>query len=68
MINVHILELSETALTDLLLNVEASFDKIQKKMILTVSIEFIVDSDRFTSSSFQYRKFYFVVELQHGSC
>ena len=52
MINVHILKLSETALTDLLLYEEASFDKIQKKMLLTASIEFIVDSDRFTSSSF----------------
>ena len=51
-INVNILKLSETALTDLLLYDEASFDKIQNKMILTVSIKFIVDSDRFTSSIF----------------
>ena len=51
-INVNILKLSETALTDLLLYGEASFDKIQNKMILTASIKFIVDSDRFTSSIF----------------
>ena len=48
MINVNILKLSETALTDLLLYGEASFDKIQNKMILTASIKFIVDSDGFT--------------------
>ena len=31
---------------------EASFGNIQNKMILTVSIKFIVDSDRFTGSIF----------------
>ena len=67
-INVNILKLSETALTDLLLYGEASFDKIQNKMILTASIKFIVDSDRFTGSVFWYKKFYFAVDLQHGSC
>ena len=51
-INVNILKLSETALTDLLLYGEASFDKIQNKMILTASIKFIIDSDRFTGSIF----------------
>ena len=51
-IHVNILKLSETALTDLLLYVEASFDKIQNKITLTVSIKFIVDSDRFTGSIF----------------
>ena len=51
-INVNILKLSETALTDLLLYGEASFDKIQNKMILTASIKLIVDSDRFTGSIF----------------
>ena len=51
-INVNILKLSETALTDLLLHGEASFDKIQNKMILTASIKFIVDSDRVTGSIF----------------
>ena len=51
-INVNILKLSETALTDLLLYGEASFDMIQNKMILTASIKFIVDSDRFTGSVF----------------
>ena len=44
-INVNILKLSETALTDLLLYGEASFNKIQNKMILTASNKFIVDSD-----------------------
>ena len=48
MINVNILKLSETVLTYLLLYGEASFDKIQNKMILTASIKFIVDSDGFT--------------------
>ena len=43
-INVNILKLSETALTDLLLYGKASFDKIQYKIILTASIKFIVDS------------------------
>ena len=52
MINVNILKLSETALTDLLLYGKASFDKISNKMILTASIKFIVDSDRFTGSVF----------------
>ena len=65
-LNINILKLFET--TDLLLHGEASFDKIQSKMILTASINFIVDSDRFTGSIFWYRKFYFVVDLQHGSC
>ena len=51
-INVNILKLSESALTDLLLYGEASFDKIQNKMILTESIKFIVDSDRITESIF----------------
>ena len=47
LINVNILKLSKTALTNLLLCGETSFDKIQNKMILTASIKFIVDSDRF---------------------
>ena len=51
-INVNILKLSENALTDLLLYGDASFDKIRNKMILTASIKFIVDSDRFTGSIF----------------
>ena len=51
-INVNILKLSGTALTDLLLYGESSFDMIQNKIILTVSIKFIVDSDRFTGSIF----------------
>ena len=51
-INVNISKLSETALTDLLLYGKASFDKISNKMILTASIKFIVDSDRFTGSVF----------------
>ena len=50
-INVNILKLSETGLTDLLLYREASFDEIQNKMILTASIKFIVDSDIFTGKS-----------------
>ena len=36
-INVNVLKLSETALTDLLLYGEARFDKIQNKMILSVN-------------------------------
>ena len=52
MINVNILKLYETALSDLLLYGEPSFDKYQNKMILTASIELIVDSDRFTDSAF----------------
>ena len=40
------------ALTDLLLYGEASFDKILNKMVLTVSMKFILDSDRFTGSIF----------------
>ena len=52
MINVKILKLSENALTDLALYGEASFDKIQSKMILTASIKFIVDSDRFAGFIF----------------
>ena len=51
-INVNILKLSETAYTDLLLYEEAGFDKVQKKIILTMWIKFIVDSDRFTGSNF----------------
>ena len=51
-INVKILKLSENALTDLALYGEASFDKIQSKMILTASIKFIVDSDRFAGFIF----------------
>ena len=51
-INVNILKLSGTAMANLLLYGEASFDKIQNKMILTASIKFIVDSDRFTGSIF----------------
>ena len=51
-INVNIFKLSETALTDLLLYGEASFYKIPNKMILTASIKFILDSDRFTGSIF----------------
>ena len=51
-INVNILKLFETAFTDLLLYGKASFDKIQKKMILTASMKFIVYSDKFTGSIF----------------
>ena len=51
-INVNISKLSETALTDLLLYGETSFDKIKNKMILTASIKFIVDFDGFTGSIF----------------
>ena len=50
--NVSFSKLSETALTNLLLYEEASFDKIQNKMTLAASIIFIVDSDRFTGSIF----------------
>ena len=67
-INVNVLKLSETALTDLLLYGEESFDNIQNKMILSASIKFIVLSDRFIGSFLQYRKFHFVADLQHGSC
>ena len=51
-IYVNISKPSETSLTDLFKSGEASFDKIQNKLILTVSIKFIVDSDRFTGSIF----------------
>ena len=50
--NVSFSKLSETALSNLLLREEASFDKIQNKMTLAASIIFIVDSDRFTGSIF----------------
>ena len=50
--NVSFSKLSETALTNLLLHEEASFDKIQNKMTLAASIIFVVDSDRFTGSIF----------------
>ena len=50
--NVSFSKLSETALTNLLLYEEASFDKIQNKMTLAASIIFVVDSDRFTGSIF----------------
>ena len=51
-INVNISKLPETFLTDLLLYGEASFNKIENKMILTASIKFIVDPDRLTGSIF----------------
>ena len=51
-INVNILKLSETTYTDLLPYEEAGFDKVPKKMILTMWIKFIVNSDRFTGSNF----------------
>ena len=54
--DVNISKLSETALTDLLLCREESFDKIQNKMISTASIKFIVDSDIFTGCIFWYVK------------
>ena len=50
--DVNISKLSETALTDLLLYGEESFDKIQNKMILIAFIKFIVDSDVFTGCIF----------------
>ena len=51
-INFNISNFSETALTDLLLYGKSSFDKIQNKKILTASIKYIVDSERFTGSIF----------------
>ena len=51
-ININISNFSETALTDLLLYEKASFDKIQNKKILTASINYILDSERFTGSIF----------------
>ena len=54
-INVNILKLSETNFTDLFLYGEERFDKIQNKVILTVSIKLIVDSDRFIVLFFSIR-------------
>ena len=54
--DVNISKLSETALTDLLLYGEGSFDKIQNKMILIASIKFIVYSDAFTGCILWYMK------------
>ena len=51
-ININISNFSETALTDLLLHGKSSFDKIQNKKIMTVSIKYILDSKRFTGSIF----------------
>ena len=51
-ININISTFPETALTDLLLYEKSSFDKIQNKKILTVSIKYVVDSERFTGSIF----------------
>ena len=51
-ININISIFSEIALTDLLLYGRSSFDKIQKKKILPVSIKYIVDSEKFTGSVF----------------
>ena len=51
-ININISNFSETALTDLLLYGKSSFDKIQNKKILTASIKYILDSERFTGSIF----------------
>ena len=49
---------------------EESFDKIQNKVILTVSIKFIVDSDRFMVLFFSIEItlfIYFIVEFYYGS-
>ena len=51
-ININISNFSETALTDLLLYGKSSFDKIQNNKILTASVKYIVDSERFTESIF----------------
>ena len=51
-ININISNFSGTALTDLLLYGNSSFDKIQNNKILTVSIKYIVHSERFTGSIF----------------
>ena len=51
-ININISNFTETALTDLLLYGKSSFDKIQNKKILTASIKYILDSERFTGSIF----------------
>ena len=55
-INSNISNFSETDLTDILLYQKSSFDKIQNKNILTACIKYIVDSERFSGSIFQYRK------------
>ena len=54
-INVNILRFSETTFTDLLLYGKERSDKIQNKVNLTVSIKFIVDSDRFMVLFFSIR-------------
>ena len=54
-INVNILRFSETTFTDLLLYGKERSDKIQNKVNLTVSIKFIVDSDRFMVPFFSIR-------------
>ena len=54
--DVNISKLSETALTNLLLYGEESFDKIQNKTISITYIKFIVDSDIFTGCIFWYMK------------
>ena len=54
--DVNISKLSETALTDLLLYGEESFDKIQNKTISIAYIKFVVDSDIFTGCIFWYMK------------
>ena len=51
-ININISNFSETSLTDLLLCGKSSFEKIQNKKIMTVSIKYILDSKRFTGSIF----------------
>ena len=52
-ININISNFSETALADLLHYGKSSFDKIQNKKILTASVKYILDSERFTGSIFQ---------------
>ena len=52
-ININISSFSETDLTDLFIYGKSSFDKIQNKEILTVSIKYILDSSkRFTGLVF----------------
>ena len=58
-ININISNFSETALADLLQYGKSSFDKIQNKKILTTSIKYILDSERFTGTIFQNRKLFY---------
>ena len=57
--DLNISNFCETALIDWLIYGKSSFDKIQNKKLLTVSIKYIVDFERFIGSIFYYRKLFY---------